>query len=200
MNEKTFQEYADSLKLEPGRVKAEVVLMQKDYIFIKEGEDKWKMVADFMKEKGVPLEIDNIKAAEWVSDWKSSLMIAACKEVLGWRDEDVYEMGMYTPKASFLIKTVMQYIVSVDILFKNASIYWSKQQDFGDLKVVDYSKEEKYAVIRIYDYKTHPLNCVYLRGYFKGLISFAVRSNNITIEETKCTHKGDDYDEFLIKW
>ncbi len=200
MEEKTFREYADFLKEDQGKVKAEVVLVQRDYILSKEGEEGFKKVVDFMKENEVPLDLENIKSSEWVPDWKSSLMIVACKEVLEWTDEDVFEMGRFAPRASFFIKTIMQYIVSIDALFKSADDYWKKQQSFGSIVPVEINKEENYAIVRIEDFKTHPLICIYHKGYFTGVVSLSVKSQNLTVEETKCAHRGDEYDEFLIKW
>jgi predicted hydrocarbon binding protein len=198
--EKTLEETAEELKKIKGNVKAEVIFVQRDYILYKEGEKGLERLMEKMKELGAEIFFEKIKPSSWEREWKNSLMTIVAKEVFNWTEDDIFEMGRYSPRASFFIKMMMQYVVSLDILFNNADKYWKKQEDFGEIEPVELNKEEKYAVVRIKNFHTHPLLCIYHAGYFKGAIEFVTKSKEVTVEETECTHKGGRYHEFLIKW
>ncbi len=196
----TLQETVDKLKNFPGNVKGEFIRTHSEYIKYKEGEDGVKKVEERMKELGVEISFDEIKSFEWISEGISSLTIIVAKDLFNWSNKEIFEMGRFAPRVSFIIKVMIQYMVSVDYLFENAEKYWKKHYDFGRIEKVEYNKEEKKIIIREVGFKTHPTVCVYHAGYFKGLAEFAIKSKNITIEETACVHEGADYNEFIIKW
>ncbi len=200
MNEEYLQKIAAELKNFKGNVKGEVFRTHADYIRSKEGEDGVRKVEEKMKELGVPVNFSEIKSFEWENEGKSVLVIITAKEVFNWTEEDIFEMGRFAPRFSFVLKLLAQYLASIETLFKNAEKYWYKNYDFGKLENVSYNEERKEIIIREREIKTHPLACIYHAGYFKGLCEFAVKSKNITVEETECMHKGKDYHEFIIKW
>ncbi len=197
--EETLQETADRLKNFPGKVKGEVFRTHADYIRQKEGEDGVIRVEEKMAELGTPILFEDIKPFEWISEGMSSLTIVVAKEVLNWTEEDVFEMGRFAPKFSFIIKVMIQYLVSVESLLNNAAKYWNKHFDFGSIET-EFNIEDKKAIVRERGLNTHPLVCLYHAGYFKGLCEFAIKSKNITVTETACTHTGAEYNEFVIKW
>ncbi len=196
----TLQETADRLKNFPGNVKGEVFRTHADYIEHKEGKEGVKKVEEKMKELGIPIRLRDIKPFEWISEGWSSLTILVAKEVFDWSDEDVFEMGRFAPRFSFIIKVMMQYLVSIDSLFENASKYWEKNYDFGSFDAISFDKKQNKVIVREKGFKTHPTICVYHAGYFKGLTEFVIKTKNISITETKCVHRGADYNEFLIEW
>jgi predicted hydrocarbon binding protein len=198
--EKSLKEVAEELKRIEGHVKAEVILVQRDYILNKEGEEGLKRLNEKMNELGADLSFEKIKSSSWEKEWKNSLMTVVAKEIFNWTEEDIFEMGRWSPRASFFIKMMMQYVVSLDVLFSSANIYWKKQQDFGEIESVEINKDERYAIVRIKNFHTHPLLCIYHAGYFKGAVEFVTKSKGVTVEETECTHKGGRYHEFLVKW
>ncbi len=200
MSTETLQESVDRLKNFPGNVKGEVFRTHAEYIKYKEGEDGVKKIEDRMKELGAEINFDKIKPFEWISEGMSSLTIIVAKDLFNWTDEEVFEMGRFAPRASFIIKVLLQYMVSIDYVFNNAEKYWQKHYDFGGIEKTEYNREERKIVIREIGFKTHPTVCVYHAGYFKGLSDFAIKSENVTVEETACVHNGADYNEFTIRW
>ncbi len=200
MTEETLQETADRLKNFKGNVKGEVFRTHADYIRHKEGEDGVKRVEEKMKELGAPIKLREVKPFEWISEGMSSLTIIAAKETFKWSDEEVFEMGRFAPRFSFIIKVLIQYITSAEAVIKNISKYWNKHYDFGSMEVVEFNKEEKKVILRERGVDTHPTICIYHAGYFKGLSELAVKSKNISIKETACVHENSDYNEFVIKW
>lgn len=197
--EETLQETADRLKNFSGHVKGEVFRTHADYIRQKEGEEGVRKVEEKMAELGVPILFEEIKSFEWISEGLSSLTIVVTKEAFNWTEEDVFEMGRFAPKFSFIIKVMIQYLVSIESLLNNAAKYWNKHFDFGSVEVISDTENNK-ATVRERGFNTHPLVCLYHAGYFKGLCEFAIKSKNITVKETSCTHNGSDYNEFVITW
>ncbi len=200
MENKTLEEVAKELLSFPGKVKGEVFRTHSEYIKKKEGEKGLKIMEDKMAELGAPINFSEIKSFEWVKEGVSSLYIVAAKEVFNWTDEDVFEMGRFAPKVSFIIKVIIQYFSSVEMVFKEAAKYWDKHFDFGSLEPVEFDKEKKKILLRINGFKTHPTVCIFHAGYFKGVTEFTVKSSNINVKEVKCMHGGDSCHEYLITW
>jgi len=200
MENETLQQTADRLKDFQGNVKGEVFRVHAEYIKHREGEEGVRAVEEKMKELGVPIKFSEVKPFEWVCEGKSSLTLVVAKEIFNWNDADIFEMGKFAPKFSFIIKVMIQYLVSIETLLENAEKYWDKHFDFGSLEA-EFVPGEKKAIIRE---KTllpmHPLVCIYHAGYFVGLCEFAIKSGNITVKETACVHEGAEYHEFLVEW
>ncbi len=200
MENKTLQEIAKELLAHPGKVKGEVFRTHAEYIRLREGEEGLKRLEEKMAELGAPINFKETKPFEWVREGVSSLSIVTAKEIFNWTDKDVFEMGRYAPKASFIIKVLIRYFVSTKKIFEEASKYWDKHFNFGSLEPVEYNEEEGKLRLRVKGFKTHPTVCIFHAGYFKGVTEFTVKTKNIDVEEVKCAHRGDDYHEFLITW
>lgn len=196
MTEEELQQIADNLKNFKGRVKGEIFRTHADYIKSKEGEDGIKKVEEKMAELGVPINFSSIKSFDWFSEGLSSLTIVVAKEIFNWTEEDVFEMGRFAPKFSFIIKVMIQYLASIDTLFENTKKYWDKHFDFGYIET-SLDKEKKQMIVKEYEFNTHPLSCVYHAGYFKGLCEFAVKSKDIKV---KYTYQKNGYNEYIIVW
>ncbi len=199
MEKETLQQTANRLKNFSGNVKGEVFRTHADYIRHKEGEEGVKRLEEKMEELGAPIKLNEIKSFEWISEGMSSLTIVVAKELFNWTDKDVFEMGRFAPRASFIIKLMIQYLVSVESLFKNATKYWDKHYDFGEVEI-DFHREENKIILREKDFKTHPTVCFYHAGYFRGLAEFVVKSQEISVEQTASAHEGSPYNEFVIQW
>ncbi len=201
MENRTLKEVAEELKENnKGMVKGEVIRVEKDYIVYKKGEVGLSEVKDKLSELGVEIDFEKIKSASWEEEWKNSLFVLVCKEVFDWTEEDIFEMGRFSPRASFFIKTIVQHLRSLDVVFNNAGKYWDKHHDFGELEAVEINHEEKYLILRKKGFYTHPVMCVYHAGYFLGIAEFVLGKGSAKIEETKCMHKGDPYHEYKIIW
>ncbi len=184
----------------PGNVKGEVIITNLRYIRSQEGLQGMEKLQDKMYELGADINFEDIKPFKWYSEGFNSLVVVAAKEIFGWTDDDIFEMGHSTLKLSFLAKLIMQYFVSVRRVFDNASKYWEKHFDIGKIELVEFDEGKGRAVLRIKEFVMHPVNCTYQRGYFKSITELLVKTKEVRVEETKCVHNGDDYHEFLISW
>jgi len=191
---------ADELSKIPGNVKGAIFQSHAVFIRFKKGDQGVKMVEEKLKELGHPLKFEEIKSLGWYPEALSSLVVVVAKDVFNWTDKDIFEMGNFAPKTSFVISLMVKYLLSPQIAFKAAGELWKKHLDFGELEAREFNKKEKYIVLRVKGYKFHPLLCIYGQGYYLRVAQFVIKSAKITIEETKCMFKGDPYHEYILRW
>ena len=122
------------------------------------------------------------------------------KDLFNWQEKDIFEMGSLAPKNSFVAKILMKYFISLERFMAEVPKYWKKHLDVGELEVYEFDEKKKYIVLREKGFKVHPILCVYHAGYYQGITKYIIKSEKISVEETKCVFKGDPYNEYLIKW
>ncbi len=195
-----LQQIADELKNFTGKVRGEAFRTRLEYIRKKEGEEGVKSLQKKMNDLGVDIDLEKISRDAWMNEGINSLSVVVAKEIFNWSEEDVFNLGRFAFKTSFLTKTVLKYFVSMEKALLVADKYWKKYYDFGELKLAEFNKKEKYAVVRKKGYETHPLLCIQHIGYITAGAELLLRNDNIFVEETKCIHKGDEYHEYKISW
>jgi len=184
----------------PGNVRGGIIQADIDVIRKKEGEKGLKAVEEKMLELGYPLGFENIKLGGWYPEALSVSIILIARDLFGWKESDIFDMGYFAPASSFISKIFMRYFLSLKRFLDEVPNYWRKHFDFGELEAYDFSEEKRYIILREKGYKFHPLMCVYHKGYYLRVAEFAIKSSDITIEETKCVFKGDSFHEYIIKW
>ncbi len=200
MSNFNLKQTADKLMKMKGNIRGTIFQEHTSCIRAKEGEKGIKVVEEKLKEIGYPLKFSQIKNWEWYPVAYSALVILIAKSCFNWTDQDVFEMGEAAPKYSLVVKLLMKYFLPLRRTLKEVPEYWRKYFDFGELEAHELNEKEKYLVLRLKNYKGHPLICIYHQGYFLQVARYAIKSKKITIEETKCMFKGDPYHEFVIRW
>ena len=172
-----------------------------DYVREKKGEEGIKRLEKEMENLGYPLEFAKAKNLEWYPVGLRVLALISAKRAFNWENEEIRKMGDAAPKFSFLVKLVMNYFASPRGVFDLASKHWKKHYSIGNLESVEWHEKEKHkrCILRLKDFKVHPILCIFLRGYFERMAQLG-GGKNVTCEETKCMHKGDLYHEFLFTW
>lgn len=183
-----------------GNVRGEGILTDIEYLRYKKGEQGVQMLEQKLKELGHPIKFKNIQPMKWYPVGLDVLKILAMKEIFNWTDKDIFEMANFAAKVSLLIKIMVKYFLSAERSFRQSPRYWRQNYDFGELEAHEFNKEKKYMVFRIRDYKIHPIMCVICAGYFLRVAQFVLKSNIVTVKETKCMFKGADFHEYMIKW
>lgn len=183
-----------------GNVRGGIIQAYTVFIREKTGEEGLKAIENKMDEFGYPFEFNKIKIGEWYPGALSVSIILVAKDLFNWTEKDIFEMGNSAPKYSFISKIVMRYFLSLEKIIKEIPNYWKNHFDFGELESYKWNEKEKYLILHEKGYKFHPLLCIYHSGYFLRIAQFAVKSKEITIEETKCMFKGYPYHEYIIKW
>ena len=198
MEIKDLEKTAEELLSAEGKVKGEVFLNHAQYIKRKEGKKGLQRIEERMAELGAPVKLEEINPSQWKNVGIDDLLVLVCVEQFQWTEDDVYEMGRFTSKTSFITKTLARYLVSREKVLREASRYWKSYYDFGSAETKEVG--ENYVVIEIKGYKAHPLICHLFRGYMRGMSQFISKSEEVEIEEIKCMHKGDDSHQFKISW
>ena len=70
----------------------------------------------------------------------------------------------------------------------------------GKLSIPSYDEEKGIHIARLENFDVDPIFCPYLEGVFLAFTKIAVGAPKATVEEIKCSFKGDDYHEYLFKW
>ncbi len=83
-------------------------------------------------------------------------------------------------------------------VLKRANKFWKQLHNTGYINADDIQSNS--AICRIYDYGCpHKAHCVFLLGYFTGVLEMTGVCN-IQISETKCTTEGNDFCEYFSTW
>ena len=83
-----------------------------------------------------------------------------------------------------------------------ASRLWRRYFDQGQVEICEFldSEEGGSLIIKIEDFKLHPLHFSYLSYFFLEIAKMTKKFKEITIEETKSPFRGDEYQEYLMRW
>lgn len=198
--EKITKEDIQKLLKVPGEVKGQVFVTDFEYVKEKKGKEGIKILKEKIKEWGELIDYEGININQWYPMGLRVISLLAIKEAFGFGEKEIKDLGESAPKFSFLVKVLLKYFVSTERSFKESPNYWSKHYSVGKLEPVEFNESEKYAVLRLRDFKIHPILCNYLLGYFLTIAKYTIRSEKIEIEEKKCMFKGDPYHEFFFKW
>lgn len=182
-----------------GKVRGVAFTTAARFVFEKEGEEGLRKMEETITGLGYPLEYSKIRTMDFYPIGLQVINIIVMKELFHYGDEKVKEMGGFNAKFSLLIKLFMRYFVSIGRVAKVASKIWRKHYTIGRLIPAEYDEKKGYLIIRLEDFSVHPLLCVDLLGYFSSVVKMVV-GKEVEGEEIKCTHRGDDYHEFLLKW
>jgi len=170
-----------------------------DYIIEKKGKESLKKVEDEMERLGCPISYKKMRNLDFYPLSWEMILLLVLKKLFNFTDKDLEDLGEFNAKISLMIRLFMQQFISIDSAAKAAPRIWKKLYSIGDLEVAELNKEEKYIILRIKNFKLHPVHCPTVTGYLHGVMKMILRGE-ITCEETKCPFKGDEYHEFLIKW
>jgi len=174
----------------------------RDYVLEKKGENGLKELEAELERMGHPIKYKQIKSMAFYPAGLRVLSLQAMKNVFGFDDEKIKEIGNIATKKSLIIKLFVRYFLSTErVFFQEAPRLWQKHWTKGTLVPVEMDEKQKRALLRLENFNLHHLYCsVYLRGYFAGILQMIIKTPQISCEETKCSLKGDEYHEYLIQW
>ncbi len=184
----------------PGQARGQVFFTDFQYVKQMKGENAARALKEKVKKLGVPLDYENIETTKWYPLGLRVVSLLAVKEIFGWEDKDIEEIGKTAPKLSFIVKILMKTFISIEKSFRETSNYWQKHYSVGELMPFKIDIARKHTFLRLKNFKIHPILCFYFTGYFYTIAKFILKSEKITIEETKCPFRGDSFHEFLVRW
>ncbi len=196
LTEKLKKEARELMKIK-GNTKGSELLTLKKYIEARYGKEGVEELEKKMAELGYPLNFNEIKPNRWYLEALNDLAMIVAKEIFGW--PDLFEFGYNSPAFSFGIRILIKFL-PLPLFLKEFPKVWRKFVDVGAIEIPRFSEKEKYVIVWLKDYKFHPQMCRYFEGLFLRMSEFFIKSKKITIEETKCVFKGDNFHEFIVKW
>ena len=200
VKEFSLEEEANRLMKIKGNARGVTLQTHAEYILYKKGDEGLRRVEEKLKELGYPLKFKEVRPLKWYPEGLGVLVLLVAKEIFNWSKSDIFDMGNSAPKYSFVVKLLLKYFLSPRRSFQESPKYWRKHYDFGELETGEFNEKEKYLIVREKGYKFHPIACIFHSGYFLRIAQYVIKSEKITIEETKCMFKGDPYHEFIIRW
>lgn len=170
-----------------------------EFILKEEDEEGLERLEKTMMKLGYPIKYRKMRAMKFFPIGLEALTLLAIKRLFNYDGEKLEEMGGLSLKGSIITRLFMKYFTSPQRITKEAINIWRKGVTVGDLKVVEYNKDKKYSIIRLENFRLHPLHCHVVRGYLSSAFKMIFKGE-AQVEESKCIYRGDDYHEFLIKW
>jgi len=187
-----------------GKIKGASFKGEMEYILEKKGREGLKILEKETEKLGYLIEHEKIKETEWYPVGLRIVSFAAMINVFDWGEKELAEIAESSPKVSFIIRFFMKHFISPPKIFRVAvPKMWERHFNIGSLETADFqmTKKDGYAVIRLKNFKLHPVYCFFFGHYLIGTFKLTdQRFKEIAFEETKCMFKGDDYHEYLIKW
>ncbi len=201
MDNTISKETIDNLMKIKGEVRGVVLKTDEEYILKEKGKQGIIQLEKKLEELGHPIKYDQIKTMSFYPVGLRVLSLLSIKEVFNFSDEEIRKMGTFATKMSLIIRLFTKYFLSMRrVVMKESPKMWSKHWTVGRLVPVELDEKQKYAVIRVEEFDLHPVYCIYLEGYFAGIVQMLVKASKIDSQETKCAFKGDPYHEFIVKW
>lgn len=199
VNDILTKEKAQELMKIKGEVRGISLKADGEFILEKKGRGALKKLEARLSEIGQPIEFKKIKIMNFYPLGLRAIVLLAIKDIFGFTGEDIISMGEFQSKLSLILRTFMKYFFSLERMIKESQNLWRKYYTVGTAKVIEFDEEKKYGVIRVEDFKLHPLHCWILHGFFRSLVKMVVGAP-VTCVETECIFKGGKHHDFKLTW
>jgi hypothetical protein len=196
----TKEEIDNLIKLE-GKVRGVVFQTDAEYVKEKVGEEGLRKLEEKVKELNLPLNYRRAKAMEWYPIGLRAISLLLIREVFGWDEKEIREMGKTAPKVSFIVKLFFKLFLSIRKLTKEVPKFWREHYTIGELEVVELNEEKKYMILHLKNFRVHPLLCSYLEGYFETVLALTRETRRASVAERRCLFKEEvDFHEYYAEW
>jgi hypothetical protein len=194
------KEEQERLKKVKGEIRGLSFKIAEKFLKKEEGEEGLEKIIKAMEEIGYSIDFKKIKASSYYPMSYMAAMFAITKKILNWGDKKFQEFGVFRVKSLLFVRLFMDYFVSLEKLIIDAPKMWKKISTSGDLELIEFNRKKRYVIGRLknfYDWSYE--QCPFFIGLFSTLFRMVLKKK-VNCEETKCTFRGDEYHEFLIKW
>lgn len=198
-SEELTREKAQKLMEIKGEARGITLKVDWDFVYLKEGKEGIKKLEAKMTELGCPMKYKQIKSMDFYPIGFDAVSMLSIKEIFNYDDKTLEKMGASVIKFSLLMKVFMKYFVSLRLIAEQMPNTWRRHYTIGSLEMPDFSKEKSYAILKLRDFSVHPIYCIVLSSCFAKIAEMVTKSS-VAWEETKCSFRGDEYHEFLLKW
>jgi len=201
MAPKLTKEFAQKLMEIKGEVRGVAFRTDTEYILREKGEEDLKKLEDKMARLGYPIKYKKIETMTFYPIGLRPLSLLVVRELFNFDDSTIKKMGFFATKSSFIIRIfVLPFLSLKKVFFEEAPKIWKKHFTIGQIVPVELNEEKRYGILRVKNLNLHPIYCIYLAGYFCGILEMLLRGYKISCKETKCFFRGDEYHEYLLEW
>jgi len=184
-----------------GEVRGAVFRTDIQFILREKGEAGLKKVEEGVEKLGYPFKYSEIRVMSFYPIGLRAISLLVIKQTLGFSDEKIKKMGEELPKSAFLTRLFMKYYKSdIKRFYYSTPKIWRLFVTVGEFVTVNFDKKNKTGIIRVENFKIHPIFCVYLLGIITTLLKMLTGSSKASCQEVKCPFKSDQYHELLMKW
>lgn len=199
--EKLTKELAEKLMQTKGETRGFNLEHDARWILKEKGEKGLKKVEEKLKQLGYPIKYKELRIMGFYPAGLRGISLLTTREVFNLGEAGVKKVCAFHPKVSLVVRLFMKHFASIPQVMKAAPKMWKKYWTVGELIAVNYDLMEKYCILRVKDFDLHPVFCgCCMEGYLMTLAEMVLRNKKVKCKETKCTFKGDEYHEYLIKW
>jgi len=190
----------EELKKLSGKERGQDIKYLINYTRTKYGNDGVnKVEQELINNSYILPDIDKIDDMEWISESIPTIYMLVMVKVFNMKESDLFEMGINAIKFNTAIKLFIQFFITIEMTIKKTCQKWNKYYSNGEMKMIKYSTEKKECILGLYNFKKHPITCIYLMGALSGLFEMSV-GKKVRVKEVKCVFKGDSYHEFVFNW
>ncbi|MBD3208377.1 MAG: hypothetical protein GF370_02910 [Candidatus Nealsonbacteria bacterium] len=193
------QEEIERIKELPGKVRGATLRAYGDFIRQKEGEEGLNLLEDKMSELGFENKLGDMKAMEFYPVSLQGIVLELISKLFNYDNQKYQEMGRFSAKFSLVVRMFMKYFFSEEQMQEKGPQIWKKSYTVGDFELAEYNEEEKRVVLKLKNFKLHPMHGQVLIGYFASVLQM-IGGNVARGTEVKSPFKGDKYYEFLMEW
>lgn len=189
----------EELKAIEGEVRGVTLLTDAEFVLGRFGRVGMEQLQETLVNMGCPIDYPTVKAMQWYPLRMRLFSLLAMQQTFSLSDGDIRHAGNAAPKHSFIVKLMMKFFVSAPVAFGRIGDYWTRHYTVGRVEG-DLIEAEGQALVRLVDFKTHPLLCRYLEGYFQRLFEYLIPGKEIKLEETECLFTGGAQHLFKATW
>jgi hypothetical protein len=199
-NKEDLKKEVDRLMSLSGNVKGEILRTTFAYIEMQEGPEGVKKIEDLLAEMGYPFPYASIRPYGWYKESYSISIYLSAILVLGWKQEEIYNLARSVLKLSFLLRLIVKQFVSLRHIFEESTKYWERHLDFGSLVPHEMDEEKKFISVYIKGYAFHPISNVYHAGYIDAIMRLSIRSEEVHVEVVRSVYDGESHTEMRGQW
>ena len=192
------KEELDELMKIKGEIRGDAIKSKTEFLIKETGEEGLEKLEDMIAKLGYPLKFKEIRKTDFYPLGLEAVILVLIKRLFNFSNEKFQEMGRFQSKFSLMVRISLKYFFTVEKMLKEVPKMWKKAFTVGDLKIIEFDIEKGRMVVNIEDFHFHPIYCQILIGFFEGIVQMIVK-DEFRWEETKCTFRGDEYHQFLIR-
>ncbi|MBD3208293.1 MAG: hypothetical protein GF370_02490 [Candidatus Nealsonbacteria bacterium] len=181
----------------PGEIRGTTLKAYGDFVLKEEGKEGLEKLEKTMEQDGYPIKYGEIKGMDFFPISYQAVTIEAIKNVFNYGPEKFRELGRFSAKFSLIVRLVAKYFFSVEKVIGRVANIWRKHYTVGELEIIEADTEQKHSIVRVKNFKVHPLQCEVLKGYLESILQMVVGEERVG-KETKCPFRGDEYHEFVF--